>query len=31
MRSNYVRVAAVGCMGLLWIAFVGAVLGGLIA
>jgi len=31
MKSNLVRVVTVGCLGLLWIAFVGAVLGGLIA
>ena len=31
MVSNYLRFIAVGCMGLIWIAFVGAVLGGLVA
>lgn len=31
MKSNYFRIAIVGCLGLLWITFVGAVLGGLIA
>jgi Flp pilus assembly protein CpaB len=30
MRSNFVRVAAVACFALIWIAFVGAVLGGLL-
>jgi hypothetical protein len=31
MNSNYYRAALVGCLALLWVAFVGGILGGLVA
>lgn len=31
MRSNFTKYAIVGCISILWVAFVGAVLGGFLA
>ena len=31
MRSNFTKYAVVACIGLIWLAFVGVIIGGLLA